>query len=174
MKHLKTLTSEIPHIPIGFFLLNSLTSVQRERILSHSQSLLNLYICFFLSSWILLLPQFSLTAWSKIFLQHLKKVFPLIISQYKWRKTDRTTVFCCQKALLGQLSNLARQLQIFKCREPVCLHSPALLHTVNKVTTFKNIPGLKKIFHLKSHNWKGSIGRAAPRSEALGFQNAQV
>lgn len=129
-----------------FFLLNSPTSVQR-RILSHSQSLLNLYICFFLSSWILLLPQFSLTAWSNIFLKKPKKVFPLMISQYKWRKTDRTTVFCCQKALLEQLSNLAGQLQIFKCMEPVCLHSPALFHTVNKVTTFKNIPRLKNIFH---------------------------
>lgn len=138
----------------SFFRLNSLTSVQRGRILSHSQSLLNLYIwvfSFFLnfatpSIFSYCLEQhFSQTpekgVWEKVF------VFPLIIPQYKWRKADRTTVFCRQKALLGQLSNLARQLQIFKCREPVCLHSPALLHTVKKVTTFKNIPGLKKIFH---------------------------
>lgn len=58
-----------------FFLLNSPTTVQRGRILCHSQSLLNLYICFFLSSWILLLPQFSLTDWSNIFLKYPKRSF---------------------------------------------------------------------------------------------------
>lgn len=67
-----------------FFLLNSPTTVQRGKVLSHSQSLLNLCIWFFfLSYWILLLLPFSLTVWSNILLKHLKKVVSLIILQWQ-------------------------------------------------------------------------------------------